>query len=158
MLKIKLILAVAVFFLNTNTAFAQVSSPDEAAIEKINVLIPEKISSNPSSKCSTFGIICAATDFIGGFISRLGFSVSQLPIFSTRAEMQQQADAPEAVKSKSSNILDITAKDLGESLGPGVYSNSLPKEVQKNDDKTRQIEQKIEDAWFYEKVDPITSY
>lgn len=162
MLVTKFFLIILIYFMNTSPIFAQSSSPhptpasfDEAAIEKINVLIPERLSTSPPSKCVTLGIICAAASF---FKDRLGFPVSLPGIFAARAELQQQSDAPEAVKSTDRNILDISAKDLGVGLGPGVYSNALPKEIQKDTDKTADIEQKTEYAWFYEKSNPITGH
>ena len=87
----------------------------------------------------------------------LGFvpNISNFPLFSTRAEVQHQAELPEAVKS-SGDPLEETSGNLGQDESVGIYDSMLPEEAQDGQSTSCQTEKLYEQANFIKGVNPIS--
>jgi len=145
---LSLLLLVFVFIPNVHAL-----SPDEKAVENLNTgLLPPEVNNQLKSEPGLLS-------FIGFLFTFLGFQVEKPDLLHPRAKIQHQSTLPEIVKPKAGNVLEQIAQQIPKFLGQkdavGIYQPTLPKEVQKGADQTKDFEDLYEQANFPPGINPI---
>lgn len=129
-------------------------TPDEIALERKNQgLLPQEISLQIKPKDEN--LFTAIGNLLKQFLNIFGFTPASKETFSANAEIQKQTETPPEIQPvPGSNILEQTSQNLGEDAG--IYSISVPKEINQGSDDTRKFEDTYEKANFPEGITPIT--
>lgn len=131
-------------------------TPDEIALERKNQgLLPEEVSSQIKPKDEN--LFTAIGNLLKQFLSIFGFTPASKETFSANAEIQKQIEIPSDIQPlPDANILEQTSQNLGEDAG--IYSISVPKEINQGSDNTQEFEKTYEKANFPEGITPITGF
>ena len=138
----------------TPTPTPKIPTPDEIALERKNQgMLPQEISSQIEPKDES--LFSKIGNILQQFLSIFGFTPASKETFSANAEAQKQIEIPSEIQpSVESNILEQTSQNLGEDTG--IYSVTVPKEINQGSNDTRGFESTYEKANFPEGITPIT--
>lgn len=126
--------------------------PDEVAIENLNQgTLPSEIIQEVKPLQKSF-----FEQLIAFFLKFLGFNPTFPQIFHPRADSAQNAQIPPEIKPTSQKPNELLPEFLGGSTG--IYSISVPKEINQESKNTRDFEKSYEKGNFPEGITPITGY
>lgn len=141
----------------TPFVFAQSPSPvnpEEQGVYKFNINLPKEAVAQPESPQEQNilqGILSGLTNLIGGLIGLIHPVVVEPPKFYTHSESIHQTEAPPELKPTEQSAEDRLKKLLG-----GFYDLRLLHIPGVDYSKVSESEKLYEDAYFYEKINPIT--